>query len=97
MECSFQALPPVERTAIKQRFTADRRSFVAFMGANFEMQVHQLLLRQGASAEFRGSQEGPDIRFVDGEKHYGVECTVLHGTLLPNEEECVERFLMNPC
>ena len=89
MAHAFQSIPVAEQKVIKQRLTKDRSS-VGFVGAYFEMQIHQLLLRQGTSPEFRASQQGPDLRFLEGEQAYGVECTVLHGDLLPNEDECVK-------
>ena len=92
IEAWFQAIPDNRRKALEKRLKSER--FDQFLGAMFELEIHEMLKRLGCVIEIEPSLSGSngkvDFRVADKSQEFYVEATVCgigQGLLHSNENE----------
>ena len=92
IESWFQAIPDNRKKGIKKRLKA--KHFQQFLGAMFELEIHEIFRRLGCVIEIEpklpGSDGTVDFRVIDQSQEFYVESTVCgigQGTLHSNKNE----------
>lgn len=94
METAFQNVPCEHQYTLKQRLQSEAN----FMGAAFELELHELLQRQGCSFSFQPQIVGDeDFCICEKDSRYFVEATVAGYKQSsfqsnPNESNCINRL-----
>lgn len=92
IESWFQTIPDNRRKALEKRLKSER--FDQFLGAMFELEIHEILRRLGCVIEIEpelpGSNGKVDFRVIDKAQEFYIEATVCglgQGVLHSNENE----------
>ena len=92
IESSFQAIPDSQRKALEKRLKSERDD--QFLGAMFELEIHEILRRLGCVIEIEpglpGTNGKVDFRVADKSQEFYIEATVCgigQGSLHSNENE----------
>lgn len=91
IESWFQAVPDNQRKALEGRLKS--KHFKQFLGAMFELEVHEILRRRGCMMEWEPELPGGgtvEFRVIDKNQEFYVEATVCgigQGALHSNENE----------
>ena len=102
MEAWLQAIPDNRRKGLEKRLKSER--FEQFLGAMFELEIHEILRRLGGVIEIEpelpGSNGTVGFRVIDKSQEFYVEATVCgigQGKLRSNENEhdAVEKLCKN--